>query len=161
MAEFLTKMFPDRYFYHEISLFGDNLNVPPTYILLWSLASPRIISVLADGMEGPLNEQDLDVREQNDWSFWNASEHAATMGTLALELLTRENSRLSIVHWFPGLVATPGLAKAKRLDVSPSNPMGQQETGERAVFLAASDRCAAQGGLVLVSRRADGSEEVR
>jgi len=108
--------------------------------------SPRVVSVLAGGMEGPLNERDLDLRDPRDWSFWNASVHAATMGTLALERLARENPRLSVVHWFPGTVATPGLARAQRFGMSPPNPTSQEEAGARAVFLATSDRYAVQGG---------------
>lgn len=100
-------------------------------------------------MEGPLNERDLGLRDPRNWSFWNASVHAATMGTLALERVTQDNPRLSIVHWFPGPVVTPGLAKAQKFGMSPPNPMSQEEAGERAVFLATSDRYAArEGGMV-------------
>ena len=111
-----------------------------------AVPSPRIVSVLAGGMEGPLNETDLDLRNPSNWSFWNASVHAATMGTLTLERLARENSRLSVVHWFPGPVATPGLARAQKYGMSPPNPMSQEESGARAVFLATSNRYAVSGG---------------
>lgn len=110
------------------------------------LVGPRVISVLAGGLEGPLNERDLDLRDPSNWSFWNASVHAGTMGTLALERLARENPRLSIVHWFPGSVATPGLVRAQRFGMSPPNPTGQREAGARALFLATSDRYAVHGG---------------
>ena len=112
--------------------------------------SPRIVSVLAGGIEGPLNERDLDLRDPGNWSTWNASVHAATMSTLALERLARENPRLSIVHWFPGPVATPGLAKGQKFGMSPSSPRSQGEAGERALFLATNDRYAVHGGLVPV-----------
>ena len=112
--------------------------------------SPRVVSVLAGGIEGPLNETDLDLRDPTNWSFWNASVHSATMGTLALERIARENPRLSIVHWLPGPVSTPGLAKAQNFGISPPNPMSQEESGERAVFLATSDRYSVHGGLVPV-----------
>jgi hypothetical protein len=75
---------------------------------------------------------------------------SATMGTLALELLARQNPRLSIVHWFPGPVATPGLATAHKFGMSPPNPTSQEEAGARAVFLTTSDRYAVHGGLVPV-----------
>lgn len=113
-------------------------------------ASPRIVSVLAGGMEAPINEGDLDLRNSGNWSFWNASVHAATMGTLALELLARENPRLSIVHSAPGLVMTPGLARAQNFGISTSGAMAQDESGARAVFLATSDRYSVRGGLVPV-----------
>lgn len=115
-----------------------------------SMSGPRIISVLAGGMEGPLNERDLDLRDPRSWSFWDASVHTATMGTLALENIALENPRLSIVHWFPGPVATPGLANAQRFGMSPPNPSTQVDAGARAVFLATNDRYAVQGGLVPV-----------
>ncbi|KAF7328187.1 Dehydrogenase/reductase SDR family member 12 [Mycena venus] len=51
------------------------------------------------------------------------------MGTLALERVARENPRLSVVHWFPGPVATPGLARAQRFGISPASPMSQDEAG--------------------------------
>jgi NAD(P)-dependent dehydrogenase (short-subunit alcohol dehydrogenase family) len=108
--------------------------------------SPRIVSVLGGGIEPPINEHDLDLREAANWSVWNATWHTATMGTLALEWLTHENPRLSIVHWLPGPVATPGLAKAKKYGMSPPNQMSVDEAGARALFLATNDRYAVQGG---------------
>ena len=77
-----------------------------------AVPSPRVVWVLAGGMEGPIDEGDLDQRNPDNWSFWGPSVHAATMSTLSLELLARENPRLSIVHWFPGPVSSPGLARA-------------------------------------------------
>lgn len=80
-------------------------------------------------------------------SLWNASVHAATMGTLALEKLTHEKPRLGIVHWFPGPVDTPGLARAQSFGMSgPQNPMSLRESGTRGLFLATSDRYAGQAG---------------
>ena len=118
--------------------------------LLKNAPSPRIVSVLAGGIEGPIDEDDLDLREASNWSFWNASVHAATMGTLVLELLARENPELSIVHWYPGPVATPGLANARKFGMSPPNPMSQEEGGARAAFFATNDRYAVKCGLLPV-----------
>jgi NAD(P)-dependent dehydrogenase (short-subunit alcohol dehydrogenase family) len=112
--------------------------------------SPRVVSVLAGGLEGPLRANDLDLRAPGAWSFWTSSVHAGTMGTLALERLAREYPRLGVVHWFPGPVDTPALARAQRFGMSgPQNPMSYQESGARGLFLATSDRFAGQeGGLV-------------
>lgn len=121
--------------------------------LLNNSSAPRIVSVLAGGMEGPLNESDLDLRDPRNWSFWNASVHSATMGTLALEFLGKENPRLSITHWFPGGVDTPGLAKAQKFGMSPPNPTSKEDAGAIGIFLATSDRYSvhgAGGGLVPV-----------
>lgn len=117
--------------------------------------SPRVVSVLAGGMEGPLNERDLDLRQEANWSFWNSSVHSATMGTLALELLARQNPRLSFVHWFPGPVSTPGLTRAREFGMSPPNPMSEEEAGARALFLSTSDRYAVQTGLVAIPEGLD------
>jgi NAD(P)-dependent dehydrogenase (short-subunit alcohol dehydrogenase family) len=114
--------------------------------------SPRILAVLAGGCEAQMNEADLDLRDPANWSYWNAAVHAATMCTLALERLARGNPRLSVVHWDPGPVATPGLAKWDKYGLKPPNQRSQDEGGKRGVFLATSDRYAVQGhgGLVPV-----------
>lgn len=125
-------------------------------------ASPRVVSVLAGGVEGPLNEEDLDLQNPKNWSFWNASVHSTTMGTLALEVSARQNQRLSIVHWYPGPVATPGLARANKYGMHPTNPISQDEAGIRALFIATSDRYAVIPGLIPLSpqvkpaKRSDG-----
>ncbi|KAE9379559.1 hypothetical protein N431DRAFT_434513 [Stipitochalara longipes BDJ] len=113
--------------------------------LLNNASAPRIVSVLGGGIERPLHENDLDLREDGHWSMWTSAFHPATMGTLALEVLAKENPRLSIVHWFPGPVATPGLAKAKEYGMVPPNQMNLEEAGARGMFLATSERYAVQG----------------
>ncbi|KAL6246653.1 hypothetical protein RBB50_005960 [Rhinocladiella similis] len=111
-----------------------------------AVRSPRILSVLAGGIEGPLQEDDLDLRNPEHWTYWTSSVHSTTMGTLALERIAQENPRLSIVHWYPGAVATRGLANAGKYGMKPPNPASQDEFGARAVFLATNDRYAVQGG---------------
>ncbi|KAL2871734.1 uncharacterized protein BJX67DRAFT_369804 [Aspergillus lucknowensis] len=118
--------------------------------LLNKAPSPRVVSVLGGGLEGPLNERDLDLRDPKNWSFWNSSIHSGTMGTLTLERIARANPHLSIIHWFPGTVATPGLARANKFGMSPPNPTSADEAGQRALFLATNDRYSVQGGLVPV-----------
>jgi NAD(P)-dependent dehydrogenase (short-subunit alcohol dehydrogenase family) len=121
--------------------------------LLNKAPSPRIVSVLAGGMESAINENDLDLCSPPNWSYWNSSVQSTTMGTLVLERFARENPRLSIVHWYPGPVSTPGLAKAQKFGMSPPNQMSQEEAGERALYLATSDQNAVQGGgLVPVAK---------
>ncbi|RSL69737.1 hypothetical protein CEP54_002104 [Fusarium duplospermum] len=114
-------------------------------------SSPRVISVLAGGLEAPLNESDLDLRDPNHWTTWNSSLHSATMGTLAFELLAQQNPNVSFVHWYPGPVDTPGLTRAKKFGMSPPNQMSQDEGGARALFLATNDRYSVKGGLVPIS----------
>ncbi|KAL2257305.1 hypothetical protein VTK26DRAFT_347 [Humicola hyalothermophila] len=81
--------------------------------LLNKASSPRVVSVLGGGLETALNEHDLDLRDPRNWTFWSSSMHSGTMGTLRLERIARANPSLSIVHWFPGTVATPGLAPGR------------------------------------------------
>lgn len=118
--------------------------------LLNAAPCPRVVSVLAAGEESPLNEADLDLRDPENWSMWNSSRHACTMGTLALEHIARLNPELSIVHAHPGAVATPGLARSNSFGLNPPNPMTQDEAGQRAVFNSTSDRYAVQAGFVPV-----------
>ncbi|KXH69301.1 hypothetical protein CSAL01_12275 [Colletotrichum salicis] len=83
--------------------------------LLNNAPRPRIVLVLAAGLEGPMvDEDDLNLRKPGNWGFWHASVQATTMGTLALEVLARENPAVSIVHSMPGMVATPGSERARR-----------------------------------------------
>ncbi|GKT56547.1 hypothetical protein ColTof4_08909 [Colletotrichum tofieldiae] len=118
--------------------------------LLNNAANPRVVSVLAAGMENTINEDDLDLRQPGNWAFWPASVHATTMGTLALEVLARENPKLSIVHLYPGVVATPGLQRARKFGIAVSEEMSVEEAGARGLFLATSDRYATKGGEGLV-----------
>jgi NAD(P)-dependent dehydrogenase (short-subunit alcohol dehydrogenase family) len=111
-----------------------------------AVPGPRIMSVLAGGLEGPINEQDLDLRDPDNYSYWNAAVHSATMGTLALERIPLQNPRLSIVHWFPGPVATPGLKRAAQFGMWTQGAMIQDEAGARGLFYATSDRFAVDGG---------------
>jgi NAD(P)-dependent dehydrogenase (short-subunit alcohol dehydrogenase family) len=116
--------------------------------LLKAAASPRIVSILAAGEEAPLNEDDMDLRDGQNWTMWNASRHAATMSTLSLELLAQKNKELSIVHCHPGAVSTPGLARSNANGLNPPNPRTQDEAGKRALFLATSDKYAVKNSLV-------------
>lgn len=110
----------------------------------------RVISVLAAGYESPIDENDLDLRKPGSWDYWKASVHTATMGTLAFENIAQENCGLSIVHWAPGPVDTPGLARVKKFGMNPGNAMTQEEAGARALFLATNDRYKVEAGAGLV-----------
>lgn len=115
--------------------------------LLDAAPHARVVSVLAAGEESPLHEADMDLRDPQNWSMWNASRHACTMGTLALERIAREHPRLSILHCHPGPVATPGLARSNAFGLNPSNPRSQDEAGQRILFAATSDRYAVQSAV--------------
>ncbi|KAK9414954.1 putative NAD(P)-binding domain-containing protein [Seiridium unicorne] len=66
-----------------------------------------------------------------------------------------------IVHWFPGPVTTPGLERAQKHGMNIPDPMSQEESGARALFLATSDRYAVQKGLVAVPEGVEMAEKTR
>lgn len=119
--------------------------------LLNAAASPRVVSILAGGKEGAMDEKDLELRQPGNYSFISASMHSATMLTLSYEHLARENPRISFVHAFPGWVATPVFSRGSQgltrlLMISIIQPltnllaMSADEAGARAVFYLTSDR---------------------
>jgi NAD(P)-dependent dehydrogenase (short-subunit alcohol dehydrogenase family) len=103
-----------------------------------AVQSPRVISVLSGGLEGPINEQDLDLGDPQNYSYWNAAVHSATMRTLALERIARQNPRLSTVHWFPGPVATPGSQKG--CTVRHADPRRDESGRGRCAWLVLRDQ---------------------
>ncbi|KAJ4131234.1 hypothetical protein NW765_017126 [Fusarium oxysporum] len=117
--------------------------------LLQRASSPRVLWVAAGGKEEPINDEDLDLRQPGNWTFWAASVHSTTMGTLSLERIAQENPKLSIVHWYPGPVGTPGMAKIKQHWDVPDE-MNEAESGSRGLFLATNDRYAVKDGRGLV-----------
>lgn len=75
--------------------------------LLNKSPSPHVMSVLAAGREGPIHEDDLALTKIKNFTVSSANSHCATMMTLMLEGFAAENPRISFVHAFPGIVATP------------------------------------------------------
>jgi len=73
--------------------------------------NPHVINILAGGQEGPLVEDDLDLAKPGNFGVASSANQAATMLTLALERFARENPKISFVHAFPGLTATPLLSR--------------------------------------------------
>lgn len=121
--------------------------------------SPHVVSVLAGGQEGAVREDDLALAQH--WSVGGASVHSATMGTLALEKLATAHPRISFVHAYPGVVATPLLGRlattgvagvAVRYLVAPALRLfarSAAEAGSRALFLATAARYAVDGADAL------------
>ena len=73
--------------------------------------SPRVISVLAAGQEGPLNLSDLGMTGPKSQGPIYAAGAAASMITLAMEHLSKQpgNEKIVFIHTFPGIVADTGL----------------------------------------------------
>ncbi|KAK8004882.1 hypothetical protein PG990_010919 [Apiospora arundinis] len=127
--------------------------------LLNQAKSPHVISILAGGKEGPMNEDDLDLKQAKNFSVASASYHSANMGTLVFEKFAAENPRISFVHEYPGIVSTPlfdrlaGGVKgvAIRYLAAPVLRLfsfSATEAGQRSLFAATSARYSVDGGMV-------------
>lgn len=75
--------------------------------LLNKSRSPHVVNILAGLKEGRVHEDDLALDNPKNFSVSSGNFHSATMMSLTLEHLASENPRISFVHAFPGLVATP------------------------------------------------------
>ncbi|KAB8226924.1 NAD(P)-binding protein [Aspergillus alliaceus] len=103
----------------------------------------RVISVLAAGKEGEIDESNFDL--QVSFSFGTAATYGATMNSLAMEYLATQHPSVSFIHVFPGVVRTP-LMKASFGYLLGSviglvtrlMAISEQESGERNVFIATS-----------------------
>ncbi|RGP75388.1 short chain dehydrogenase reductase family [Fusarium sporotrichioides] len=75
--------------------------------LLNAAENPRVISVLAGGMErSPVQLDDIDLKRPGNFNVVKAHTQATDMNTLFLEHLANENSNVTFVHSCPGWVNT-------------------------------------------------------
>ncbi|KEF60429.1 uncharacterized protein A1O9_01990 [Exophiala aquamarina CBS 119918] len=76
--------------------------------LLRKAPSPRVVSVLASGKEGPLDLEDLGMTKTGNYSIGAAAGAAVSMTTLTFEELSKqkENEKIVFIHIFPGPVST-------------------------------------------------------
>ncbi|KAK3938327.1 hypothetical protein QBC46DRAFT_168137 [Diplogelasinospora grovesii] len=74
--------------------------------LLQNAPSPRVVAVLAGGIEGPIFPDDLELKDPKNYSFRNAAAVGSTYTTLFLEQLQQRHPKISFVHTFPGIVRT-------------------------------------------------------
>lgn len=124
--------------------------------LLERSVSPRVISILAAGFEGPIDTEDLECRK--NYSFVKASRSAATMTDLMFEEIAKQHPTISFIHSYPGRVGThildhllgsaTGLlwypALIPRYTIVPIYThflcISSDEAGERTLFLATSSK---------------------
>lgn len=127
--------------------------------LLNAASKPRVVSILAGGVEGKMKEDDLDLRKPGNYSIVSAATHSATMLTLALERLAKQNLNISFVHAFPGGVATPTFSRGSsglvRLIMTwIVQPLANvfltsvDDAGARALFYLTSDRYSVNDGTI-------------
>lgn len=74
--------------------------------LLNAAQSPRVISVLAGGLEGKIFPDDLALKDPKNYGAVNAANVSATYTTVFMERLQKENPKISFVHKYPGFVRT-------------------------------------------------------
>lgn len=75
--------------------------------LLCEAEAPRVISVLAGGLEkATMKLDDLDLKEPGNFGGMTAQAQYANMNTMALEKLADENPNVTFIHSWPGAVNT-------------------------------------------------------
>ncbi|ENH65785.1 hypothetical protein FOC1_g10003407, partial [Fusarium oxysporum f. sp. cubense race 1] len=100
--------------------------------LVANATSSRGRVVLAEGYEGSLHDEDVDLRDPNNWLY--------------------ERPRISNSQWFPGPGRMPSLARLDQFGhASPQSGMSLEVTSTRALFSATNDHCYAQGSLIISS----------
>lgn len=77
--------------------------------LMSQSTSPRVISILLAGAEGPLTITDLECRD--NYNLMRATSSAATMTDLMFEELANSHPTISFIHVNPGFVGTHLLDK--------------------------------------------------
>ncbi|KAH6647134.1 short-chain dehydrogenases/reductase [Truncatella angustata] len=130
------------------------LNLLP---LLNVAPSPRVISVVAGGLEGPIFPSDLEFKDPKNYSLGKVAGATASYITLTLEQLQKRNPKISFIHAFPGLVRTNlfntehfGFAVKFLVNWIVLPTVGRflfssaEESGERFLYLASSPDFGAQ-----------------
>lgn len=75
--------------------------------LLRKAEAPRVVSVLAGGMERDLLDvDDIDMKKPGAFGMMRAQGYACAMNTLTMERMASDNSDVTFVHSMPGWVAT-------------------------------------------------------
>jgi len=74
--------------------------------LLTNSPDPRIISILAAGVEGAVNTADFGLSDPKNYSFITSQKQGVTIMSLAMHQLSEENTNISFIHSNPGMVAT-------------------------------------------------------
>lgn len=101
----------------------------------------RVVTILAAGSEGPLIEDDLELK--HNFSFRNCRSHAIIMNDFACEELAKQHPGTAFVHVYPGFVKTgvmdhggmllKVLGMVAQIVLSPM-AVSPEESGERNLF---------------------------
>ncbi|KAI0506079.1 short-chain dehydrogenase/reductase [Xylaria bambusicola] len=140
--------------------------------LLNNSQSPRVVSVLAGGKEGPIDEHDLALDKPGNFSMSAASYHSCTMNTLMLERLASEYPRVSFIHAYPGFVDTPlfdgvssgiqgKLLSYTLVPVARLFARSISDAGSWGLFAATSARYSVDDGMVPLTRGIEKAEKTK
>lgn len=78
-------------------------------LLLASSLPAHVISVYGPGRDANFVPSDLSLRSPKNYGFGNCGSHAAYLTTFFMEYLAAQHpGKLSLVHYFPGLVLSDG-----------------------------------------------------
>jgi hypothetical protein len=101
----------------------------------------RVVTVLSAGYEGPLIEDDLELK--HNFSLRNCGSHAVIMNDFACEELAKQHPGTAFVHVYPGFVKTgildhggmlmKVLGRVAQTVLSPM-AVSPEESGERNLF---------------------------
>jgi hypothetical protein len=125
--------------------------------LLSKSSSPRVVSILAAGREADIITSDLELSSPDNYSLVNATNHTATLTTLAMDELSKENPKVTFIHKYPGIVKTGLLGKMfedwkgawKILGVLAQHVLlpvmglfqvSAEEAGERGLYIATTEK---------------------
>lgn len=79
--------------------------------LLREAEAPRVISVLAGGLEKPIDSDDLDLKRPGNFGAIKAQVQYAGMNTAFMERLANEHHHVTFIHSWPGWVSTGNLRR--------------------------------------------------
>jgi len=105
----------------------------------------RVVTVLSAGAEGPLIEDDLELK--HNFTFRNCRSHVCIMNDFACEELAKQHPGTAFVHVYPGFVKTGILdhggmllkvvGRVAQMVLSPM-AVSAEESGERNLFHGSS-----------------------
>ncbi|KAF4953940.1 hypothetical protein FSARC_12296 [Fusarium sarcochroum] len=127
--------------------------------LLCKSESPRVISVLAGGLEpSSITLDDIDLKEPSNFGGLKTQGHYAAMGTLALEQLAEIHQTVTFIHSFPGWVKTGNHRRGAEANSIPTTitqkimeplllllSFSEEESGQRHLFECTSAMFGGQG----------------
>lgn len=134
------------------------------------------MSILAAGREATLVTSDLELSSPDNYSLLNATNHTATMTTLAMDELTKSNPKVTFIHKYPGVVKTGLLGKmfddwtgawkilgflAQKvlLPIMSLFQVSAEESGERGLYVATSEKFSG-GGIFRLDWNDEKAKEV-